>query len=1108
MIKLTDANIIMKVKNMISNLRQKLKDKQIEYILRSSEYNEFLKETVKNITNECKKTINEASTVSCFEIELYSFIRETLGIKYYPTKEEKVNAIRHTAKGIMDSKIGCIVTEFKHYSKLRTEAQIEDATEQIKEYIQGLYKTFNTDYLGVLTDGVRIRFIRLERGTFQIEQIKPIEVDDINRIIKTILLLDKIALTSANLVKDFALTEGSISKKLSMSLFNVLNTKISDKTSLLFSEWKELFKLSHDDKSKQLAIELRRKELEIAMSQNFGEDVDMEYKAMFSLQTTYAIITKIIAFKVISKIYFNKSLISFEKLAIASYDELMARMQQLEEGEIFRNIGVLNLLEGDFFSWYCWNLQWNRDIAKCIQDIYQVLSKYEDIAIFNNGKEVQDLFKDLYLEIMPDKVRHSLGEYYTAPWLADSVLETALKYVDKHNWKGLDPCAGSGTFITRMIAKILQESDINDKEGKKQALHSILNRVKAIDLNPLAVLTARINYFINISHLVDEEDKFEIPVYLGDASYVPEVIEVDGIKCLSYKIKTLKGDIDINLPKSMLSSISKFSEVMDLIEFDVKMKDTDAIISKIESLIPLSEQNSEIMNYVSSLAQKLVELEQKHWNGIWVRIIKNYLITSVIGDFDIIIGNPPWVDWKNLPSTYRERIKTSVCIDNSLFSGASRTGGINLNICALISNVSASKWLSKKGILAFLMPKTIIHQSSYEGFRAFKLSNGNRLYLQEILDWNEAGYPFAPVKQEFLTFVYGAKYINYNQGIETTIFKIKKDKKLEDAHNIQLFKQIADWFTVKKVLAGQIKDGTTTLGYCNNIEELKNFQLISGESYYVGREGIEFYPQELFLLNIVSDMKPLGNNVYVKNYQSGRSKHKVTERIIPIEKDFLHPLVKGRDIERFHWSGYNYVVPFPYENFSKIPIPIKKLHEIAPNLAKFLLNNKTVIEKQTEYNERIINNKLAEFYALARVGEYTYAEYSVGYRDNTKWQAVVIGPTNTEWSNFVRPLYQNHAVSITQDVYGNLISEDEAHYICAILNSKIVTSYMMNSSDSRSFKIRIPVKIPKYDPTDNKHTKLSELSKLAHRKHNDKDVMKTIDEEINSLYLEICSKQK
>ena len=256
-------------------------------------------------------------------------------------------------------------------------------------------------------------------------------------------------------------------------------------------------------------------------------------------------------------------------------------MNSLEEGAIFRSLGIGNLLEGDFFSWYCSSNQWNNEIGKLVQQIFQVLTQYEDKALFQKGENIQDLFRDLFMKIIPDKVRHSLGEFYTPSWLADNLVRESINLSSiKKDWTALDPCAGSGTFVTVLIKHVLIE---NKEKTNRERLLDVLKRVKAIDLNPLAVLTSRINYFINISHLITDEDEFEIPVYLGDASYVPNEIIIDGIHCLNYQIKTIKGFINIDLPKSAVANPILFSKTMTSIEEDIHNLDTETIKEKLDS---------------------------------------------------------------------------------------------------------------------------------------------------------------------------------------------------------------------------------------------------------------------------------------------------------------------------------------------------------------------------------------------------------------------------------------------------------------------------------------------------------------------------------------------
>ena len=278
---------------------------------------------------------------------------------------------------------------------------------------------------------------------------------------------------------------------------------------------------------------------------------------------------------------------------------------------------------------------------------------------------------------------HSLGEFYTPLWLADHVIDEAEKLTESDNLVSLDPCCGSGTFITILIKKIISKN-----LNSPNLLDIILKSVKGIDLNPLAVLSARVNYFINISHLLQKDSNIEIPIYLGDASYVPEKHILDDVICLKYSIRTLKGPLEIILPKSGTENSFNFSKSMTDIETHIKNLDKDSVYNELESICNKKDLKKSIKEELRKLASNLVDLEKQQWNGIWTRIISNFLTTANMGKFNLIVGNPPWIDWKNLPEGYRERIK-SICIDRSLFSGDSVTGGINLNICALIANVSA-----------------------------------------------------------------------------------------------------------------------------------------------------------------------------------------------------------------------------------------------------------------------------------------------------------------------------------------------------------------------------------------------------------------------------------
>ena len=81
-------------------------------------------------------------------------------------------------------------------------------------------------------------------------------------------------------------------------------------------------------------------------------------------------------------------------------------------------------------------------------------------------------------------------------------------------------------------------------------------------------------------------------------------------------------------------------------------------------------------------------------------------------------------------------------------------------------------------------------------------------------------------------------------------------------------------------------------------------------------------------------------------------------------------------------------------------------------------------------------------------------------------------------------------------------------YICGVLNTTIVTKYISQSADTRSFSIDLPIKLPEYNPKDKNFYNLSKLSKEAHNLAKTNKDLNKIVERIEKLYLTICKYSK
>lgn len=1090
---------------------EQLQQKQISAVIDDSLFRDLLEEEISEIIAVGKTATTEATVEGSFESRLYSLLRQ-FRISFNPEKEILVDSRRHTRKGRMDSKVGAVVIEYKHRSKLDSAGDNTKAISQIEDYLESLSKKSDTQYYGFLTDGIKCMEFMFQNGkAVSKSSFQSLGVDQCLRLIQNIVSLDKTSLLPENLIRDFCdvSNDKNLCYRIARELYEVLESHPTNKTKMLRAEWEQLFRLGHDDKSQQKRIIDRKKALEKIIEPNVENRADNQYAALFCLQTTYAILVKFIAYRIVSDLKFGKPLKDFRSQLDTDQEGLRIFCEDLEEGDIFRDLGIMNLLEGDFFSWYSAKSQWNANIAKGIREILETLTRYENAKqIFGTGKIV-DLFKGLYEAIIPQIVRSSLGEFYTPEWLCEHVLRTVEPHETK--WRGLDPCAGSGTFVIAMIGHVLEEIS---ERSKTDQLNEVLDRVQAIDLNPLAVLTTRVNYFIRIAHLLPEgKTKIQIPVYLGDACYVPETTVIDDVQCLKYSIKTIEQPIDIILPRSLTSDKHAFALMMRDYEKSIRDKNLSKALQVLTIKLSKAESSTGVIENLTKLTAVLIDLEKKEWNGIWARIITNFLTTSNLGYFDIIIGNPPWIDWKNLPSGYRNRIK-SLCIDKQIFSGDGRTGGINLNVCALITQVAIDNWLDKVGKLAFLMPKVIAFQQSYDGFRKFRSGTVQRSFLG-FDDWSKAGHPFHPVQEKFMTYIIGRRKIGDQEVIPVREY-VRKYGKKKIIGNIHLrYDDAMDRLQERTLYAAQVIPNNTAFTISKSKTELLNFRKIAGMCHYKAREGIEFYPQELLLFRKASEppATPSEGCTYVTNIQVDGAIYKVPTNTVELETKYLFPLVKAVEIKKFGLGYSGIVVPFPYQETDyRRPLDMNSLEETSPNLLRYYRKYRKMIESQTEFSDKIRGEDAGEFYGLARVGRYSFAKYHVAFRDNTKWCACVVAPKSTFWGEEKIMVFQNHATSICEDAVKKkksekprFITEDEAHYICAILNAPIVEKFILQSSDERSFKIRPPVKIPRYDNANPKHKLLVSLSKQAHR-----DTSKVVEilPQVDEAYLALVSEQK
>lgn len=114
--------------------------------------------------------------------------------------------------------------------------------------------------------------------------------------------------------------------------------------------------------------------------------------------------------------------------------------RQLLDGSCFRRLGRGCCDEED---WCCWLLaRWDAELSDACTGLRGLLEGLPG----SKAPERPEAIQALYQQLLPQPIRHALGEFYTPPWMAELMVEEALR-----RWPSprrvLDPTCGGGVFL-------------------------------------------------------------------------------------------------------------------------------------------------------------------------------------------------------------------------------------------------------------------------------------------------------------------------------------------------------------------------------------------------------------------------------------------------------------------------------------------------------------------------------------------------------------------------------------------------------------------------------------------------------------------------------------
>jgi len=1027
-----------------------------------------------------------------------------INLNFQPREE------RQLANGRADTVFNRLVLEYKKPGTIQSNNdENRKLISQIEGYIQDLAKEERWKeerLLGVAFDGGYFLYVQKKHGRWLPEEPEALSEKALEKFFLYLeKLTGKAALVPENLIKDFAIggeARNYIAANAVKAFYFSLTQNVDAKVKVFFEQWALQFAEVHG------SIENKKFDAE-TLFKSYGfkkdEQKDFDFLAFFfALDTYYGLLMKLLAYQVVGfytlKEIAGLPLAEWEKLDSETFKDKLAL---LEEGGVFRSLNVRNFLEGDLLSWYLNN--WNDSIERAIRAIVERLNQYDPETMELIPDETRDILKKLYQFLVPRQIRHDLGEYYTPDWLAERCLSQAgygVKDRDLLQKRVLDPGCGSGTFLILAIKRAKEHARIF-KVDPAETLSQITKNIAGFDLNPLAVISARTNYLLAVAELLKhKKGELTVPIYLCDSINPPQARIAGEMTLfeekLPYEVKTAVGNF--YFPHEVVTR-QGIQTLANLMEDGVKKhQNTDAFLKKVKAELRLPDNDFDKTDAVLIGAyEKLQELEAKSINGIWARIIKNAFAPLMYQNyFDIIIGNPPWVNWESLPQEYREKT-AHIWRKYDLFEHTglrARLGSAKDDISVLMTYVSIDKYLKDKGKLCIVITQTLFKTvGGGEGFRRFRLSkNGTPFKVVQVDDMSEL-QPFDSATNRTAVF-FCQKGEPTTYPVEYHIWK----KKEKGSITIDL-----DWNEVlkrtsTKHLKAQSIDGSERGSWISaRPKALRSLKNVVGEAAYQARAG-----SCTWLNGVYWGTAQTGHSGLIKFSNLNEvGKIKVVASETEIESTLVFPLLRGRDVKRWDADRAAFIlVPQDPEQPSK-GIPQKILKEKFPKTFDYLSRFEDQLMLRSGYRKYL--RPVGEpFYSLYNIGPYTFAPYKVVWSEvGHDVEAAVVGSSSNEYLG-EKVVIPDHTV-----VAVSLENETEAHFVCAMLNSSpaqfIVLGYVVLHPSPHILK---NIKIPKYDPQNEIHQDLSRLSQQCHEKVAAGISVSDLEEQIDELAAELWGLSK
>jgi len=674
----------------------------------------------------------------------------------------------------------------------------------------------------------------------------------------------------------------------------------------------------------------------------------------------------------------------------------------------------------------------------------------------------------------------------------------------------LDPACGSGTFLRAAI-----------KRKKELGSENIEKQIIGFDINPIAVVIAKANILLEFRKGIEI-----IPVFLAD-SLMPDLKDI--------KQTRLQNDsITINFEEIVKDSGNA--------EFYYKPNGKDLspqeMYDYIKKLMDLAEEKSKGINITEKiesdvlpnqeLIEKLSELISKGKNHLWSFILQNiYNPYYYRGKVDVVIGNPPWLTYKDVESPKRQSFLDKLYVEYGLGSGSENKTHQDM---AEFFIARAKEYIRKNdkdeisdtGKIGFVLTRAIFDSAQYNVIRRAAVSankgpnNSNDLpRITKIYDITQKANPF---RRTSCIVIFDFK--NTSSEIDGFIIDSEKKVKINETPKVNLI-PTKFYINITKNGSGiglsKLKNNNVNSIYKDEFKQ--GATIVPRPYYFVEIEGKEKYG---FVVSCAPEY----------DSRAGKRKRKKDWYNFPkdtvVEKHLIYDVVTGDTIDKYKCSTKKAVLPIINGNFIFREIKGENHYNI-----RLVDNIDSIIFK-------LVKNKAQEESIkglLEHLSEKPYQNFENNWEELRGTKFNLESPKQSQkmgildWLNFSNKLLsqltrkgkyavvynmsgkkvkccvlkeekrKNPVIIDYECYYYKTNNKLEAYYLEGILNSDALLEKFLESglkNERHITKKIFELGIPRFDNNNRKHIEIAECAERLNKKWNKND-QERIDELVNEI---------